>query len=136
MAQGQGKRIPDEKRAAVLAALLEGQAVTKIADDYKLSHATVSRLRKELPVEKLNEVAHKKELDIASSIAGMLDSSFKAIQNVLRLTENADWITKQNASDLATFMGVTADKCFRVLEAIDNAQTQSEADKEWPEVVR
>jgi transposase-like protein len=132
IAAGQGKRIPDSKKAAVMAALLEGQAVTKVADDYKIDKATVSRIKKQLPADKLQEVATKKELDIANSIALMLDASFKAIHNILRQTENAEWLNKQPADELATFIGVTSDKVFRVLEAIENAQTQSD---EWPEEV-
>jgi regulator of protease activity HflC (stomatin/prohibitin superfamily) len=126
MANGQGKRIPDSTRAAVIAALLEGQAVTKVADDYKIDKATVSRLKKAIPVEALQQVATKKEIDIAGKIADHLDASFEALTNILAVTRNDAWLTQQNASDLATFSGVTADKVFRVLEAIENAQTPAD----------
>jgi regulator of protease activity HflC (stomatin/prohibitin superfamily) len=126
MAAGQGKRIPDSTRAAVVAALLEGQAVTKVADDYKIDKATVSRLKKAIPVALLQEVATKKEIDIAGKIADHLNASFEALTNILAVTKDNAWLTKQNASDLATFSGVTADKVFRVLEAIENAQATEE----------
>jgi hypothetical protein len=126
MANGQGKRIPDSTRAAVVAALLEGQAVTKVADDYKIDKATVSRLKKAIPAELLQEVATKKEIDIAGKIADHLNASFEALTNILAVTKDAAWLNKQNASDLATFSGVTADKVFRVLEAIENAQSTTE----------
>lgn len=136
MAAGQGKRISDEKRAAVLAALLEGQAVTKVAEDYKIDKGTVSRLKKKIPAEKLQEVATKKGEAIADLIAETLEASFQARKNILKQTEDAAWLNKQSASELATLYGVTADKEFRVLEAIENARANAEADKEWPEVVR
>jgi regulator of protease activity HflC (stomatin/prohibitin superfamily) len=126
MAIGQGKRIPDSTRAAVVAALLEGQAVTKVADDYKIDKATVSRLKKAIPAALLQEVATKKEIDIAGKIADHLNASFEALTNILAVTKDNAWLTKQNASDLATFSGVTADKVFRVLEAIENAQATEE----------
>lgn len=129
---GQGKRIPDNTRAAVIAALLEGQAVTKVAEDYKIDKATVSRLRKAIPAEALQQVATKKEIDIAGKIADHLNASFEALTNILAVTRDHAWLAKQNASDLATFSGVTADKVFRVLEAIENAQAQDE----WPEEVQ
>jgi len=127
----QGRRIPDEVRAAVIGALLEGQAVTKVADDYKIPHSSVSRLKKAIPQEQLDEVGRKKGEHIAELISNNLEASFIAIKNILNQTENAKWLTQQNAADLATLLGVTSDKVFRVLEAIQNAQ----APDEWPEVV-
>jgi regulator of protease activity HflC (stomatin/prohibitin superfamily) len=126
MAAGQGKRISDATRAAVMAALLEGQAITKVAADYKIDKASVSRLRKAIPKEHLQQVATKKDIDIASKIVEHLDASFQALKNILAVTNDTTWLNKQNASDLATFSGVTADKVFRVLEAIENAQTNEE----------
>lgn len=126
MAAGQGKRIPDTTRAAIIAGLLEGQSVTKIAETYKINHSTVSRLKKAIPADKLHEVALKKDLDIATQIANFLDASFEAMLNVLAVTRDNAWLSKQPASELATFNGVTADKVFRVLEAIENAQSSKD----------
>ncbi len=123
MAKGQGKRIPDSTRAAVMAALLEGQAVTKVADDYKIPQSSVSRLKKAIPQAQLDAIGCKKEIDIAGKVAAHLNASFEALTNILAVTKNESWLNKQNASDLATFSGVTADKVFRVLEAIENAQS-------------
>lgn len=120
------KPIPDSTKAAVIAALLEGQAVSQVAATYKVSEATASRLRKALPVEKLKEVETKKGQDLADLIATNLEVSFQARQNILRQTQNADWLSKQSASELATLYGVTADKDFRVLEAIENAQSSGD----------
>jgi DNA-binding transcriptional ArsR family regulator len=135
MAKGQGKRIPDTTRAAILAALLDGQAVTQVAEAFKLPHGTVSRLKKAIPAERLVEVERKKGEDIADLIAATLKASFEARQNILKQTENVKWLNEQSAAELATLYGVAADKEFRVLEAIENAQT-TEHPTDWPEVVR
>lgn len=129
------KRTSDAKRAACIAALLEGQAVSKVAADYKVSEATASRLRKAIPPELLQEIETKKGQKLANLIAGNLERSFEAIGNILEHTKNVDWLNKQSADELATFLGVTSDKVFRVLEAIENARP-SESNEEWPEVVR
>ncbi len=126
-----GKRISDEIRTAVMSALLNGHAVTKVADDFKIPHSTVSRLKNEIPQEKLDEVGRKKGDRIAELITQNLELSFTAMNNIANQTGNAKWLSEQNAHDLATLFGVTADKVFRVLEAIQNAQVESE----WPEVV-
>lgn len=136
MAKGQGKRIPDEKRAAVIAALLAGQGMNEIAAKYQVSQPTVARLKKLIPVEELNKVVDKKNIDLAAKIGQFLDASFEAMLNVLAVTKDNAWLSKQPASELATFNGVTADKVFRILEAIENAKARSEADQDWPEVVR
>jgi CO dehydrogenase/acetyl-CoA synthase epsilon subunit len=122
MAAGQGKEIPDDKKAVVIAALLTGQGVNQVAAAYKVPKSSVSRLKKLIPQEKLEQVGTQKGENIADLIAKNLESSFAAIQNILDQTGNAEWLNKQPASDLATFLGVTSDKVFRVLEAIENAQ--------------
>jgi hypothetical protein len=125
--------ISDEKRAVVLAALLVGQGVNQIAAQYKIPKATVSRLKKAIPTEHLEQIGTQKRDRLAELIAANLEASFQARQNILKQTEDAHWLSKQSASELATLYGVAADKEFRVLEAIENAQpTQNE----WPEVVR
>lgn len=136
MAAGQGKRIPDEIRAAVLAELLAGHTVTHVSEKFKIPQGTVSRLRKAIPAEKLNEIETKKGERIAELITQNLELSFQAMNNIASQTANVEWLNRQNAHDLATLFGVTADKIFRVLEAIENARAASEADDDWPAEVR
>jgi DNA-directed RNA polymerase specialized sigma subunit len=119
----QGKPIPDEKKAVVIAALLAGQGVNEIAEAYKIPKSSVSRLKKIIPAEKLEQVGIQKAETIAVLISNNLEASFDAIHNILKQTQDVDWLKKQPASELATFLGVTSDKVFRVLEAIENAQS-------------
>jgi transposase-like protein len=121
MAEGQGKRIPDEVRAQVIAALLQGQGVSQVAEAYKIPKSSVSRLKNEIPQDELHKVVSKKRAEISDRIAEFLDEGFDAIRNSLRVTQDNAWLTKQSASELATFVGVTSDKIFRILEAIESA---------------
>jgi hypothetical protein len=116
-----GKRIANDVRAQVIAALLEGQGVTQIAAKYRLAQSTVSGLRKEIPAEKLDEVRSKKRDDLAQLIASNLEAAFAALTNILNITRDPNWLKKQSAAELATMYGVISDKNFRILEAIDNA---------------
>lgn len=113
-----------------MAALLAGQSVNQVADVYKMPKSSVSRLKALIPDEQLEQVGTQKGEHIADLIAANLEASFKAIHNILQQTENAEWLNKQPADELATFLGVTSDKVFRVLEAIENAQP---APSEWPD---
>ena len=126
MAKGQGTPIPDNKKAAVIAALLAGQGVNQVAAEYKVPKASVSRLKKLIPQEQLEQVGTQKGENIANLIAQNLEASFEAIHNILQITGDAQWLGKQPADELATFLGVTSDKVFRVLEAIENAQHRSD----------
>lgn len=126
-----GKPLSNEKKAVVLSALLTGQGVNEIAKTYQIPKATVSRLKKTIPVEQLEQVGTQKADRIAELIAKNLEASFQARENILKQTENAEWLNKQSAAELATLYGVAADKEFRVLEAIQTAHEQAE----WPEVV-
>lgn len=125
---GQGKPIPDGKKAAVIAALLAGQGVNQVAEAYKVPKSSVSRLKKLIPREKLEQVGTQKGEHIAELISANLEASFGAIHNILKVTENAEWLNKQPADELGTFLGITADKVFRVLEAIENAQAPPESE--------
>lgn len=127
------QRIPEDVKAAVVAELLAGHAVTKVAERFQLPKATVSRLKATIPTEQLEQIGTKKGERIAELITQNLELSFQAMNNIANQTQNVRWLFKQNAHDLATLFGVTADKVFRVLEAIQNAQEQPA--EEWPERV-
>jgi len=121
-----GKKHSDETRAAALAALLEGQGVSEVAKKYKLPHSTVSRLKKQLPQNELDEVGRKKRENISDLISTHLEESLKATARIARQTNDDEWLSKQPASELATFFGVITDKTVRILEAIENASTQKQ----------
>lgn len=129
----QGKRIPDDIRAAIIAQLIDGHAVTRVAENFKIPKQTISRLKKEIPAEELRQIEVRKGVRIAELISRNLELSFEAMNNIANQTKNAKWLSEQNAHDLATLFGVTADKVFRVLEAIENAHDRAES--EWPEQV-
>lgn len=126
MGLGKQGRLPDATRAAIMAALLEGQGVTFVAGQYNVNRQTVARLKTKISAEQWNAVTAQKELDIATMISENLQISFAAMRNILQLTNDRSWITKQPAAELATLFGVTSDKVFRVLQAIENANKSEE----------
>lgn len=129
------RALPDDKKAIVLAALLAGQGVNQIAERYNMPKSTVSRLKKAIPKEQLEQVGTQKGEHLADLIAANLEASMKARENILNQTKNVEWLNRQSAAELATLYGVAADKEFRVLEAIENAQPAEEPE-DWPETVR
>lgn len=126
-----GQKLPDETRAAAIAALLEGQGVTAVAKKYKLPRSTVNNFKKSLSTGQLDEVRHKKEQELAELIEGHLKSSLHAAAQIAKQTSNADWRNKQNAADLGVFYGILTDKAVRILEAGEAADSS----EEWPDEV-
>lgn len=112
----------DEVRARALAALLEGQGVTEVAEKYKLSKATVSRLKNTIGPETLEQIETQKKESIASLVESHLSESLKAATEIARqVGTDKQWLAKQTASEVAILYGVLTDKSIRILEAAEAA---------------
>jgi transposase-like protein len=117
-----------EKRAQVLAALLEGQSVTKVAKDYDIPHSTVSRIKRELGPDVLDAIEHEKKERIADLVENHLRDSLKACAAIAQHAANQQWLSRQSASELAVLYGVLTDKSIRILEAAQSAAEREYAD--------
>jgi transposase-like protein len=111
-----GKAHSDEVRAQVIAALLTGQGVTEVAEQYRLPHSTVSRLKSQIQ-DKLDELGRKKKRDFGEKLAEYLEANLNALTAQAKAVSDPAYIKKQAAHELATLHGVMADKGIRLLEA-------------------
>jgi transposase-like protein len=111
---------PPETKAAVVAALLEGQAASKVAADYKLPEGTVkawgSRLRNN--GSELQSVATEKKDEIGELLVRYLHANLTTLEAQNVVFRDPTWLTKQNAADVAVLHGVLTDKAVRLLEAL------------------
>src|SRR5262245_44917124 len=117
------KRHSPETEAAIMAALLAGQGVCETAAAFDVSQATVSRIKARLSDHTLNEIECQKKQEIADLLAGYLRETIVTLAAQQRLFRNEPWLKKQSAHDLAVLHGVSADKGFRLLEAIERAHS-------------
>lgn len=108
-----GKPHPPEIKAAVIAALMAGQGVTEVAEEYSLDHSIVSRWAKTLGG--LHEVARKKNFD--ELVSNYLEELLVTLSVQARIFREPSWVKQQDAADLAMLHGVMADKGFRILSA-------------------
>lgn len=109
---------PDETRAAVLAALLTGQAVPEVARTYHIDPKTVKEwyeasTREPVPVQKRPE--------IGELVAGYLRENLITLTEQAKVFRDAHWLNRQHASEVAVLHGVLADKSYRILEALQMA---------------
>lgn len=122
--------VPPETKAAVLAALLEGQASSKIAADYKLPEGTVRswRSRMQRDASPLTDVATEKRDEIGRLLIEYLHANLITLNAQSVVFRDPDWLRKQSASDAAVLHGVMVDKTVRLLEALEGSVVQPPAD--------
>lgn len=117
----------DQKRAAVVSALLEGQSVSQVARDYSVSRSSVIAWREaaglhSTPVEPENRD------EIGALVAGVLRANLVAVQVLAERTGDEEWFRKQSAADIAVLSGVLTDKAVRILEALEYAVANNDVD--------
>ena len=66
----------------------------------------------------------REEIALSDKVAGYIDKGLESNSHVFKATEDPEWLAGQSAGDLAMFIGVTSDKIFRVLEAIEEANAK------------
>jgi transposase-like protein len=115
----------DETKGAVMAALLEGQSVSSVAKDYEIPKGTVSRWKKTALSEGVREERTQKEPgDIGDLLLELLRTNVESLIAISKTTQDAEWIKKQDAAELATFFGVKHDKVVRMVEALNGADAE------------
>jgi transposase-like protein len=122
-----GKAHGDAVKAQVMAALLTGQTVTEVAKAFSINHSLVSRWRKAISVDQLHEVALKKKESIEELLLDYLATNLRTLKAQSEQASRPDYIQKQSASELAVLHGVIADKTFRILGALQPAESEGQS---------
>lgn len=126
-----GKAYSDETRAAVMAALLAGQRVSEVANEFEIPPSTVRSWRASLDAGAKEEVrqrfAAKKQMDLAELIGEYLVEILQTLTAQVRFARSTEYLERLPGSELAVLHGVLADKAFRILSAIEQAGEEEEA---------
>lgn len=118
----------EETKAAVLAALLTGQAVNEVAKAYKVPPATVRSWKSRQVQGGVANLATQKRDRIGELLVSYLESSISTLQIQVELFADETWLFKQPASEAAVLHGVIADKAIRLLEALSNDPDEDETE--------
>ncbi len=122
-----GKKHSDETKAAVLAALLSGQGVCDVAQQYKIPKSVVSGWKSEISSNELEQIRTKKTDEFNELLSNAIIEIFKTLAfsvQFIRTDEGLAWLKQHSPAEAATFIGVTTDKGIRLLEAAGNAELQ------------
>jgi transposase-like protein len=121
-----------ETKAAVMAALLEGQSISGVARQYKIPKGTVSGWSRQAGTlaraSGTGTVAtQKRQGQIQELVLDLLVAQLRSQVAIAKHGTDKAWLNKQDASSLAVFYGVGNDKVFRLLEALGNAGSEPES---------
>ncbi len=120
------KNYDPEVKAAVVAALLEGQSVSSVAKKYNIPKGTVSGWKNARGSLK---VATQKNADeIGGLLLGYLEENLKTLRAQAELFRTPKWLMKQNAADAAVLHGVLTDKSMRLLEVMSSEPDNNDTD--------
>lgn len=111
-----GQSHSQEVRAVVISALMEGQSVSEVSASLNLSKSVVSRLKKEIDSTKLEQVGTVKKEKLIDLVESHLIASLRAAIQLAEQAHDANWRSKQPASEIAVFYGVLSDKSIRLIE--------------------
>ena len=115
-----------------MAALLAGQSISSLAKEYNLPKGTVSGWRRQADTKAANGVAtvatQKKQDEINELLLDLVIAQLKSQIAMAEHSGDKRWLTLQEASAVAMLLGVSNDKVFRMLEALDG-RTNAESTK-------
>lgn len=106
----------DAMKAAVMAALMAGQAVNEVAKQYDIPASTVRNWKSAIKLE--GAVDQEQRYEIGDMLLAYLRESLHALRIQAAHFGKTAWLDNQNASDLAVLHGVAADKALRIIEAL------------------
>lgn len=107
----------DQVKASVLAALLSGQSLRSVEQQYGVSRRTISAWRDAAHLTGTELGLPQKKQAIGEQVYALMEESIETLRAQARVTSDPVWIKQQSAADLAIYFGVLSDKCFRLLAA-------------------
>ncbi len=102
-----------EVKAAVVAALLQGQSICQVAKEYHVPKGTVSYWKQTLGSRQTP--TQKKE--IGDLVLEYLRANLETLKAQAEQFKDPKWLSRQSAENAAVLHGVMTDKAIRLLEA-------------------
>lgn len=115
----------EETKAAVMAALLAGQSVSSVSNEYNIPRSTVGNWRVKLGQAGVPSVPDTKKEQIGELLVAYLHANLKALESQSQVFSDKEWLQRQSASELAVLHGVMTDKAVRLIEALTRAESQN-----------
>lgn len=112
-----------ETKAAVMAALLEGQSVSSAAKEYEIPKGTVSRWKKlafgGVRAEGTQKGVDEETKDVGALLMTLLTKNIESLIAMSEVAADKNWLKKMDGASFATLFGVKHDKAVRMIEAMN-----------------
>lgn len=105
-------------RSAVLACLVLGHPIPKIAQQFGLSERVVEKWQEAFDIT--NPV--KRRDSLSEQLLAFVEQEIAALMTISYTTMDEDWIKAQGAQELSIFMAAKQDRLMKILEAFSRAQ--------------
>jgi hypothetical protein len=99
-----------QTQAAVLAALMMGKGIRETAREFGVPRSTVQRWRRQVP-------AFFKRPTIVALVMRHVELGLETLSAQFSVFGNADWLSRQNARELAILHMIVFDKLWRLWAA-------------------
>src|SRR5678816_707441 len=109
-----------------MAALLAGQSVAVVAQEYDIPEGTVKSWKSRQGGDTVATVATEKKEEIGDLLVEYIRLSLESLKAQVQHFGDKNWLASQDADALAVLHGVQTDKAIRLLEAIASAATPAE----------
>ncbi|HPL81511.1 MAG TPA: helix-turn-helix domain-containing protein [Anaerolineaceae bacterium] len=107
----------NETKAAVIAALLEGQSQSFVSQEYNVPRSTIQGWKRAYDERGAENSVTKK--DVGTLILEYLETNLATLKAQAEFFKDESWLRKQDAASVATLHGVMTDKSVRLLEAME-----------------
>jgi transposase-like protein len=109
-------------KAGAMAALLAGQSVTRVAEQYSIPRGTVGRWSSELRRTGETFETKKEKAAIGELLMEYVSENLRTLREQTVIFRDSEWVEQQNAAEMAVLHGVLADKTIRILEALEPSE--------------
>lgn len=107
-----------ETKAAVLAALLTGEAYRAVSERFDVPVATLQYWHQQTVPKPYDAIGTEKKDELGELVTEYVRESLRTLRVQAEQFAGREWLAKQNAADAAILHGVLADKTIRVIQAI------------------
>lgn len=118
------REYPAEVKAQVMAALLAGQTIRKVAEETGVPKSTVAAWGKDIG-NVVPAVPDTKKEVIGELLVDLLIAKLKSQIAMSEQAGDKTWLKNQDASAFAMLLGVSDDKLLRLLEKFSSAGSES-----------
>lgn len=110
-----------ETKTAVMTALLEGQSISKVSEEFEIPRSTIGNWSAKLNQSGVPSVPDEKKEEIGDRLLILVNKMVDAQVAMLEVMAEKEYLRGQDLAELGMAFGVNNDKLDRILARLSNA---------------